>query len=246
MIRTSMTLMTILSLAGCLNDGTDGMAQRSTIANPGVTFFDAAQRMEVLRRRTCSPYSPPQLTQYTPNSVDGTGGWNNYDRSGREFAEALNGVAMLYLDTQQPRYADAAIENLLRFAEVDAFWLRGNTNASAYAVAQVRQFLLPAWQVLLEYDGLTAEDRSTIERWLVRLVERATREQPDTNNHQTSQGMTLILAGTLFDRPRWFRRGMKIGYRDQIDQLRADGSWPWNQNGDNGRWSIPAATLRTC
>ncbi len=224
--KLALAFIAAFSMSGCLGSGADGLTSRASLPNPGVSFFDASQRMEALRTRSCRPYRPDPLSQFQPLPINGAAGFAAYDKHGRQFAEALNGVAMRYLDTQQPRYAEDAITNLRRFADADAFQLRGEVNASAYAVAQVTQFLLPAWQVLMEYDGLTDEDRAAIEAWLLRLVDRAMREQPDTNNHQTSQGMTLALAGTIFNRPDWFRRSLDIGYRDQIDQLRPDGSWP--------------------
>lgn len=231
--RIAFILVSSVALTGCDASFVGGGV--SSIPNPGVTFFDAGQRMEFLRTRTCEPYRPPSLASFQPRTVIGGQGWAGFDTHGFEFGQAVNAVAMLYLDTGEERYAADAIRNLRRFADADGLKLGGNIHSAAYANAQATQFLLPAWQVLLEYPGLAPDDKEAIEGWLARLVTRVMQEEPARNNHMTSQGMTLVLAGAILDRPDWFRRGIRIA-QDQIQQIRPDGSFPLEA--ERGQWAV--------
>ncbi|EBA13246.1 hypothetical protein RCCS2_05154 [Roseobacter sp. CCS2] len=176
------------------------------------------------------------MAQFQPNVINGTGGWSGFSQEPKKFTEAVNGVAMQYLDTGNPIYAQDAIKNLRRFADADAFRLTGKTNASSYAAGQVTQFLLPAWQVLLTYPNMNADDKVTIEPWLLRMVSRTQQERPDRNNRNTSKAMTRVFAGAIFNRKYWFESGVRDGYYDQIDQLRPDGSFPFETA--RGQWGV--------
>lgn len=226
-MRKAITLLPVCLLGACVAaDGGSANRSSSSFPNPGVTYFDAEQRLAYLSTSTCHPMNWPSLANFQPGPIGGGTGVENYDTRGIEFAEALNGTAMLYLDHGSTNRADEAIAALRRFADADAFRLQGHINSSAYALARITQFILPAWQILLTHDGLMQDDGEVIDAWLERLVTRVMREQPARNNHQTSQGMTLVLAGVILNRRDWFDRGIRIGYRDQIRQIRPDGSWP--------------------
>ena len=232
--RTVASLLLLVALSACSAGAP--VLPSDGLPNPGISFFDATARKAALRSTSCDPYQPPSLASFQPSVINGTGGWSGFSRQPRAFAEAVNGVAMQYLDTSNPIYANDAIKNLRRFADADAFQLRGKNNASAYAAGQVIQFLLPAWQVLLTYPGLTEGDKAAIEPWLIRMVERNQRERPDRNNHNTSKAMTRVLAGAIFNRRGWFESGVRDGYFDQIDQLRPDGSFPFETA--RGQWGV--------
>ena len=233
-------------IAACTTAGETTMFDRGQVVHPEA-LFDVANRSAGLRRfhagsggrigdRICVRES--DLVDYEPligpslRAVKGGGETNN---AARDFARALNARAYYVLLHNDEARARRDIAALRRHAEADAWLVADASWSNAAGVINAMGALLPAWHILRQTSVATADDRATVEAWLIRLARQAD-VHPGDNNLGTARGAADMMLGLMVGDDARYRKGVATGFIAQLAAMRPDGSFP--RESDRGRGAL--------
>ena len=235
-----------LTATACTTTGEQTIFDRSQVIHPEA-LFDVASRSAKLRQfnggtggrngdRIC--VRERDLVDYGPligPSLAAVKGGGDTNRAARDFARALNVSAYYVLFPNDEARARRDIAALRRHAEAGAWLVPNPSWTNAGGVIDAMGALLPAWHILRQTTVVTADDRASIEAWLVRLAAQAD-VHPGDNNIGTARGAADMMLGLMVGDDARYDKGVETGFIAQLAAMRPDGSFPLES--DRGRAAL--------